>query len=71
MMSQKDLLSSLVRTPELQLLNSQEDALNKTKKKLEQDDRKDAIMIKSSPIPAGWVTHRLEYHSTKDVLPLL
>ena len=28
-------------------------------------------MIKSHPIPAGWVTHKLENNNTKAVLPLL
>ena len=32
----------------------------KTKKKLQQDGRKDTIMIKPNPIPARWVTHKLE-----------
>ena len=32
----------------------------KTSKKLQQDGRKDTIMIKPNPIPAGWVTHKLE-----------
>ena len=43
----------------------------KTKKKLQQDSRRGTIMIKSNPIPAGWVTHRLENSNTKEVLPLL
>ena len=30
-----------------------------------------AISIKSNPIPARWVTHRLEIHNTKEVLTLL
>ena len=43
----------------------------KTKKKLQQDSRRDAITIKSNPKPARWVTHRLENNNTKEVLPLL
>ena len=43
----------------------------KTKKKPQQDGRKGTIMIKSNPIPARWVTHRLENNNTKKVLALL
>ena len=42
----------------------------KTRKKLQQDSRSGTIMIKSNPIPARWVTHRLENSNTKEVLPL-
>ena len=28
-------------------------------------------MIKSSPIPAGWATHKLENNNTKKILPLV
>ena len=28
-------------------------------------------MIKSNPIPPGWVTHKLENNNTKEILPLL
>ena len=40
-------------------------------KKPQQDSRGCAIMIKSNPIPTGWVTHRLENDNTKEVLTLL
>ena len=43
----------------------------KTKRKPEQDGRKGVIVIKSNPISAGWVTHRLENNNTKEVLTLL
>ena len=46
------------------------DTLPKTKKK-PQDGRRGIITIKSNPIPAGWVTHKLENNNTKDALPLL
>ena len=40
-------------------------------KKPQQDSRGCTIMIKSNPIPTGWVTHRLENDNTKEVLTLL
>ena len=43
----------------------------KTKKKPQWDGKRGAIMIKSNPIPAWWVTHRLENNNTKEILPLL
>ena len=43
----------------------------KTKKKPQWDGRRDAIMLKSSPILAGWAAHKLENNNTKEVLPLL
>ena len=43
----------------------------KTKKKLQRGGRRGIIMIKSIPIPAVWVTHKLENNNTKEVLPLL
>ena len=45
-----------------------------TKKQPQQDSGRGTITIKSNPIPAGWVTHRLENPkncNTKEVLPLL
>ena len=36
-----------------------------TQKKPQQDGRRGTIMIKSSPIPSRWVTHKLENHNTK------
>ena len=41
------------------------------KKKLQQDGRRCAIMIKSNPIHAWWVIHRLKNNNTKEVLSLL
>ena len=32
----------------------------KTKKQLQRDGRRGAITIKSNPIPAGWVSYKLE-----------
>ena len=43
----------------------------KTKKKPQQEGRKGSITIKSNPIPAGWVTHKLENSNSKEVLTLL
>ena len=40
-------------------------------KEAQQDGRRGAIMIKSNPIPARLVTHRLENNNTKQVLALL
>ena len=47
------------------------DTLRPKTKKLQQDGRKGVIVIKSNPISAGWVTHRLENNNTKEVLTLL
>ena len=44
---------------------------SKTKKKLQWDGRRSAIMIKSNPICTRWVTHKLENNNTKEVSPLL
>jgi hypothetical protein len=43
----------------------------KTKRKPQQDERRSTNTIKSNPIPAGWVIHKLESNNTKEVLPLL
>ena len=43
----------------------------KTKKKLQQDSRRDAITIKSNPVPSRWATQKLENNNTQEVLPLL
>ena len=43
----------------------------KTKKKPQGDGRKGTNMIKSNPIPTGWVTHNLESNNTKEILALL
>ena len=43
----------------------------KTNTKPQPDDRKGAIMIKSNPMPAGWMTHKLENNNAKELLPLL
>ena len=43
----------------------------KTKKKQQWDGRRSTTTIKSNPIPAGWVTHKLENNNTKEVLALL
>ena len=42
-----------------------------TKKKPQLDGMRGTIMIKTNPIPSGWVTHKLENNNTKEVLPLL
>ena len=72
-----------VRAPKLQLAIEQlstggcwnppkKDSLSpKTKKKPQQDGRKGAITITSNPIPARWVTHRLENNNSEEVLTLL
>ena len=39
-------------------------------KKLQQDGRRGTIMIKSNPIPARWLTLRLENNNTKEVFVL-
>ena len=43
----------------------------KTKKKLQQDSKRDTVTVKSNPIPAGCVTHKLENSNIKELLPLL
>ena len=42
----------------------------KTKKKLYWGGRRGAVRIKSNPIPAGWVSHKLENSNIKEVLAL-
>ena len=42
----------------------------KTKEKLQWDGRRGAITIKSNPITAGWVTHKLENTYTTEVHPV-
>ena len=42
----------------------------KTKEKPQWDGRRPAITIKSNPITAGWVTHKLENNYTTEVHPL-
>ena len=42
----------------------------KTKEKPQRDGRRGAITIKSNPITAGWVTHKLENTYTTEVHPL-
>ena len=42
----------------------------KTKEKPRWDGRRGAITVKSKPITAGWVTHRLENTYTTEVHPL-
>ena len=42
----------------------------KTKEKVQWDSRRGAITIKSNPITAGWVTHKLENAYTTEVNPL-
>ena len=36
--------------------------------KLQQDGRRDTTTIKSNPIPAKWVTHKLDNNNTKEGL---
>ena len=43
----------------------------KTKKRLQQDGRRGAIIIKSNPILTSWVIHKLENNNTREVLLLL
>ena len=43
----------------------------RTREKQQLDGRRGAIMIKSNPIPIGWVTHKLENNNIKEVLTLL
>ena len=40
-------------------------------KKPQRDGRRGIIMMKSNPIPSGWMTHKLENNNTKEALPLL
>ena len=42
----------------------------KTKEKLQWDGKRGWITIKSNPITAGWVTHKLENNYTTEVQPL-
>ena len=42
----------------------------KTKEKPQRDGRRGTITVKSNPITAGWVTHRLENTYTTEVHPL-
>ena len=42
----------------------------KTKEKPQWDSRRGAMTIKSNPITAGWVTHKLENNYTTEVHPL-
>ena len=42
----------------------------KTKEKPQWDNRRGAIRVKSNPITAGWVTHRLENTYTTEVYPM-
>ena len=72
-----------VRAPKLQLAVEQplmggcwntpkkDSPCPKTKKKLQQDGRRGAIMTKSNPIPTAQVTHTLENRNTKEVPALL
>ena len=39
-----------------------------SKKKPQQDGRRDAITIKSNSLLAEWATHKLEKNNTKDIL---
>ena len=51
---------------------SKKDTLHpKTKKKPQQDGRRGIVTIKSNPIPARFVTQKLENNDTEEVLPLL
>ena len=73
----------LVRAPELQLAVEQLSTGGpwnplkkipphpKTKAKPQGDGRRGTITMKSNPIPAGSVTHKMENDNTKEVLPLL
>ena len=73
-------ISPSARAPKLQLaVKQQEDAgtyrkrcpKSKDKEEATARCRRGANTIKSKPIPAGWVTHRLENNKTKEVLTLL
>ena len=81
MAEKKDVSSPpLTKTPKSQLTAEQpstkkdwnlpqKDILHpKTKKKPQWDGRRGTLMIKSSPIPARWVTHRLENNHITEVL---
>ena len=43
----------------------------RTKEKPQWDGRRDAIMIKSSPLTVGWVTHKLENSNIKEVIKVM
>ena len=76
MAEEKDVCSSPERAPKLQLAVEQQSKgghrnppkkdspCPKTKKKLQRNGRRGAMMIKSNPIPIRWVTHKL-YNNTK------
>ena len=78
-MQQKDVSSPLLMktqnhnwttTDKKMLEPTKKDPLQpKTKKKPQWDVRRDTVTIKSNPIPATWVTHRLENNYTTEVLP--
>ena len=51
-------------------LTKNDTPLPKTKEKPQWDGRRGAITIKSNPITAGWVTHKLENTYTTEVHPL-
>ena len=51
-------------------LNKKDTPHPKTKEKPQWDDRRGTITIKSNPITAGWVTHKLENTYTTEVHPL-
>ena len=68
-----------MRAPESQLTAEQSSTLEltrkdtphpKTKEKPQWDSRRGTITVKSNPITAGWVTHRLENTYTTEVHPL-
>ena len=42
-----------------------------TKENLQEDGRRGTITMKSNPLPAKWVTYRLENNNTKEILTLL
>jgi len=44
---------------------------SKDKEEATASDREGTIKIKSNPIPARWVIHKLENTNTKEILPLL
>ena len=76
MAEEKDVCSSPARAPKLQLAVKQsskgghrnppkkDTPCPKTKKKLQKNGRRSAIMIKSNFIPIRWVTHKL-HNNTK------
>ena len=51
-------------------LTKKDNPHTKTKEKPQWDGRRGAITIKSNPITAGWVTHKLENTSTTEAHPL-